>query len=70
MTPQLYHASFKGKRRSADIGEPLKSVSVLLMDTSIHNLRARIERRYDFVSGLCLTNCASADLDFFELDYK
>ena len=64
---KLYHASFRGKGKHDKFGKPLRQIKVLIMDDSIYNIKKRLAERYDFVIGLCVTNCESAGLEIFEL---
>lgn len=63
----LYHATFKGVPIAAEHRTPVRQISALFVDTSIYNIKDRVQSRYNSVSGLCITNCEAVGIDFFEL---
>jgi len=62
----LYHASFKGRRDNEHF-QPLRRCAVVLEADSIYDVEGRIKERYEFVTGLCVTNCEWIGADLFEV---
>jgi hypothetical protein len=63
----LFHASFKG-RRTTEFGKPLRRIQVLLPCTSIWRVKEKLEERYEFITGICVTNIdATQDNPMFEI---
>jgi len=62
----LYHASFKG-RRSTQHDKPLTRIGVVLTADSIYDVRGRLDERYEFITGLCVTNCEAAGITMVEI---
>ena len=62
----LYHASFKGRKADAHF-KPLRRIAVVLEADSIYDVEAIVKQRYEFVTGVCVTNCEWIDRDLFEV---
>lgn len=66
---RLYHASFRGRRRT-DALLPLKEFRVVLEADSIYDVKPLLKERYDFVFNLCVTNTDWIKQDIWELAQK
>ena len=62
----LYHASFKGRKADAHF-KPLRRIAVVLESDSIYDVEAKVKQRYEFVTGLCVTNCEAIGAELFEV---
>ena len=62
----LYHASFKG-RKVTEHFQPLRRCAVVLQAESIYDVKDRLKEGYEFITGLCVTNCEAVGLDLFEV---
>jgi len=62
----LYHASFTG-RRDTEYFQPLRKVAVVLEADSIYDVEDLVKARYEFVTGLCVTNCEWIDRTLYEV---
>ena len=65
----LYHASFKG-RRTDEHFQPLRKIAVVVAADSIYDVRRRVELNYEFITGLCVTNCEATGIELFEVSSK
>jgi len=62
----LYHVSFKG-RRTDEHFQPLRKIQAILEADSIYSVEGIVKAHYEFVTGLCVTNCEWVGRDIFEL---
>ena len=62
----LYHTSFKGRKNTAHF-KPLRRIQVLLSADSIYDVEEALQDKYEFITGLCVTNCEATGLDLFEI---
>ena len=62
----LYHASFKGRSLDAHF-KPLRRIAVVLEADSIYDIHAKVKEHYEFVTGICITNCESVGRELFEV---
>ena len=62
----LYHASFTG-RRTDEHFQPLRKIAIVMTADSIYDVKPRIKERYEFVTGLCVTNCEAVGRELFEV---
>lgn len=62
----LYHASFKG-RGVKEHFKPLRRVNVVLSADSIYDVEELIQEKYEFLSGMCVTDCEAIGRNIFEV---
>jgi hypothetical protein len=65
----LYHASFNGRRADENF-QPLRRIAVVVAADSIYDVKPRIKESYEFVTGLCVTNCEATGRELFEVSSK
>ena len=62
----LYHASFNGRRNNEHF-QPLRKIAVVIAADSIYDVKPRVKESYEFVTGLCVTNCEAIGRELFEV---